>query len=332
MKEQLSPEKILNLSRTFMQSRILLSGAELDLFTLLGPQPLTAEEAADRTGYHLRPLTYLLDVLAALEFLDKKEGRYQTQPSLLPFLSSDSENSILPMLLHAAHIWESWSTLTEVVRETGGPDRAPGTAWKDETAQKAFIGAMHVVGSRHAGSVAASVGAGGARSLIDVGGGSGTYTIAFLRANPEMKAAIFDLPQVTEMARARLSEAGLLERTTLVSGDLYADDLPGGHDLAFVSAIIHMNSPEQNLALYRKVFAALESGGRIVIRDHVMKPDKTEPLAGAVFAINMLVGTPGGGTYTFEEIRAPLAEAGFVRIRQLQDSDQMLGLVEGFKP
>jgi hypothetical protein len=98
------------------------------------------------------------------------------------------------------------------------------------------------------------------------------------------------------------------------------------------STIIHQNSPEQNEALYRKCFDALEAGGRIVIRDHVLSPDRTRPPSGALFAINMLVATPGGGCYTFEEIRVGLEAAGLERVRQLREDEQMDGLVEAFRP
>jgi len=133
------------------------------------------------------------------------------------------------------------------------------------------------------------------------------------------------------MARQRLGDAGLLDRVTLVGGDFYRDEFPAGHDLAFLSAIIHQNSPLQNLDLYRKIFRSLATGGRIIIRDHVMEADRTRPKDGAIFAVNMLVGTTGGNTYTFEEIQSGLAQAGFTRIRLLQRGEHMDGLVEGFK-
>ena len=159
---------------------------------------------------------------------------------------------------------------------------------------------------------------GAARSLLDVGGGSGTYTMAFFGQSRKCSATLFDLPEVIEMARERLKNEGLLDRVTLVPGSFYLQEFPEGHDLALISAIIHSNSPEENLELYRKVFRALKPGGRILVRDHVMSPDRTWPRDGAVFAINMLVGTSGGGTYTYEEIEAGLREG---RIRENQASE-----------
>jgi len=147
-----------------------------------------------------------------------------------------------------------------------------------------------------------------------------------------MRATLFDKPEVIPIARERLAEAGFLDRVTLVGGDFYLDEFPSGHDLVFVSAIIHQNTPEQNLGLYQKGFRALLPGGRIVIRDHVMEPDRTQPRDGAIFAVNMLVGTPGGNTYTYEEIYAGLEQAGFTRIRLLQKGRKWMGWLRGSSP
>ena len=317
-------ESLLALARNFMESRVLLTGAELDLFTLLAPAPLGLDEAASKTGVDPRALEMLLDALAAQGLLVKGDGKWRTEPSVAPLLVEGAKDSVLPMILHAANLWTRWSELTRKV----APSRA-GAAGPEFLA--AFIGAMHVVAAPQADLIVASVWPGGARHLLDVGGADGTYTLAFLRACPGMTATLFDHPPVVEMARARLGAAGVLPRVTLVGGDFATDPLPPGHDLVFVSAIIHQNSPAENLALYGKIHKALVPGGRVVIRDHVMERDRTHPHAGALFAINMLVGTAGGGTYTFDEIAGGLTRAGFERVRLVQAGERMDALVEAFK-
>lgn len=193
-----------------------------------------------------------------------------------------------------------------------------------------FIGAMHVIAAKKAPEVVAAIKPGTVRRLLDVGGGSGSYTLAFLTAVPQMRATLFDLPPVIEMARKRVRDAGMEDRTSLVPGDFYKDTLPAGHDLAFLSAIIHQNSQQENETLYRRIHDALDQEGRIIVRDYVMSTDRTEPLEGAMFAVNMLAGTRGGGTYTYEEIADGLAAAGFHRIRLIR-TEGMFSLVEGFK-
>ena len=324
---------MLELARGFMESRILLTAAELNLFTLLTPAPLAAEEIALRIKGDLRGMTILLDALTAMDLLVKEGGKYYCPAPISTLLCQKSPDSVLPMVNHMAHVWQRWAGLTRIVLGSpipATPSTPPQAKQGDEI--RAFIGAMHTIAVKLAPAIVAAINPGQAKTLLDVGGASGTYTLAFLRAAPQMKATLFDKPEVIEMARQRLTEAGVLHRVVLVSGDFYRDEFPPGHDLAFVSAIIHQNSPEQNLGLYRKVFHSLNPGGRIIIRDHVMAPARTRPKDGAIFAVNMLVGTPGGTTYTYEEIHSGLAQAGFVRLRLLQKGEHMDGLVEGFKP
>ena len=310
-----------------MESRILLTGVELDLFNLLASKAMTAEQVSSELEANIRGTTMLLDALAALGYLAKDGGVYRTEPSLVGLLTSGSESSILPSLMHAANLWHGWSQLTDIVLE-GGHAEFPEDA--RESRRKAFIGAMSARAAQDAGQLVRTINPGKVKSLLDVGGASGGYTIAFLEAVPEMTATIFDLPPVIEIARERLSKTPWFKRVNLMAGDFTVDELPGGHDLVLLSAIIHMNSHDQNLDLYRKVYTALNQEGRVVIRDFVMDSDRTQPVPGAVFAINMLVNTPGGGTYTFEEICDGLERVGFKDVGYIENGDGF-SLVEGYK-
>lgn len=322
---------ILKIGRDFMESRILLTGVELNIFSHLAENPLTAEAVAEKIGADGRAIGMLMDALAAMGILVKREGAYRTAPRLASSLAEGTPDSILPMLRHMAHLWRRWSRLTDIVRGSHVPENAgEGVPWTPE-ALKAFIGAMHVVGEGTAARIARSVSTAGTKRLLDVGGGSGVYTIAFLKEAPQLQATLFDRPEVVAMARERLTAAGVLDRAALAAGDFYRDELPAGHDLALLSAIIHQNSPDENIELFRKVYRALVPGGRIIIRDHIMNSDRTRPRDGAIFAINMLVGTAGGGTYTFDEVAGWLQEAGFTDARLVRDGEHMDQLVEAVK-
>jgi 3-hydroxy-5-methyl-1-naphthoate 3-O-methyltransferase len=331
MNGNIGTEEILKSAQSFMECKILQSGAELNLFTILDEAPQTAGEVAARIHGDPRALALLLNALAAMGLLTKKGQTYACDEPFARHLSERSPRSLLPMIRHMASLWARWSNLTDIVRGGGGAkqnfefSRNPGEL-------ESFIAAMHVVAMPMAQQIVASVNAGGARALLDVGSGSGTYSIAFLRAIPEMKATLLDVPEVIEMARRRLQDENLLGRATLIEGSFHEQELPHGHDLGLLSAIIHSNSPEQNLDLYKKVYRALNPGGRVLIRDYIMNSDRTFPREGAVFAINMLVGTPGGRTYSFDEIKEALKEAGFSEIRILQEGEHQDAVVEGFKP
>lgn len=324
----MNADAILKLARDYWECRVLLSAAELDVFGALESGPLEAEQVAERIGADRRGVAILLDALVGIGLLGKRDGRYRCDADVARLLCGSGPGSVLPMVLHGAYQWEKWSNLTGIVRgeiEPGRQPRTPGSL-------RAFIEAMDVVSTPAAPVIARVVQPGAAKNMLDVGGGPGTYTAAFLHAAPQMRATLFDQPDVIEIARQRLAAAGLLERVTLVAGDFDEEELPGGHDLALVSAIIHQNSHAQNIDLYAKVLRALEPGGRIVVRDHIMEAERTRPRRGAVFAINMLVSTTGGNCYTFDEIRDGLTAAGFERVRLVQSDTQMDGVVEAFKP
>ena len=191
---------------------------------------------------------------------------------------------------------------------------------------------MHDISSREAPRLVRAIQPLPFKRLLDVGGGSGTWTIAFLRANHSATAAIIDLPQVIPLAEKRLTTAGLRPRVTLVEGNFHTDQLPAGFDLAWVSAIIHQNSRQQNRELFRKVHRALDVGGRMAIRDVLMQKSRTAPVSGALFAVNMLVGTEGGGTFTFEELRADLRAAGFIGVRVVKHDEGMNSVMIARKP
>jgi predicted O-methyltransferase YrrM len=154
--------------------------------------------------------------------------------------------------------------------------------------------------------------------MLDVGGGSGAYSIAFALANDRLAADILDLAAVAPIAERHIAEAGVADRVRVRAGDLRCDDLGRGYDLVFISAICHMLSPEENLDLLRRCCAALLPGGRIAIQDFILEPDKTAPRWAALFAINMLVGTPAGSSYSEPEYREWLAAAGFRDIRHVR--------------
>ncbi len=322
--------KVFKRARGFWEARILMSAAELDIFSLLQDTPKTSAQVARELPSDPRATEMLLNALVALDMLEKKDGAFRVKTGLEKSLSSSAAESILPLILHMSHLWDTWGALTEIVRK-GKEQKAEDTMERDEEGIKAFIGGMHTIGRGMAGDVVARLDLKDKKNLIDIGGGSGIYTIMMLRAAPEMKATIFDRPMVVDIARRKIAEEGLTERVTFTKGDFYKDDLPGGHDIALLSAIIHQNGPGQNVELYRKAFAALQPGGMIVIRDHVMSEDHTETADGALFAINMLVATPEGGTYSFKEIESDLEQAGFTNANLLRQAE-MDSLIIAEKP
>jgi SAM-dependent methyltransferase len=316
--------------RGFLKSRVILTGAELGLFSRLDRKSAAADDLARELECDERCLTRLLDCLVTFELLEKEHDAYQTTERG-GLLSADHPETELPMVLHLNGLWEAWSGLTETIKAGENPKGKP-ISERGEDSLKAFISAMHVIGRTLSKEIADSYNLSPFKRLLDIGGATGSYTIAFLEKEPEMTAILFDLPEVIPWAEERLGAEGLLNRVELVGGDFYKDELPVDCDLALLSAIIHQNSPEENVELYRKIHRALVPGGKVLIRDHVMDSTRTYPPQGTLFAINMLVNTKGGDTYTLDEIKDTLETAGFVEVQMVRTGEKMDCLVEARKP
>ncbi|WP_428937138.1 methyltransferase [Fontivita pretiosa] len=324
-------ERVNELSRAYQASSILAAAAELELFGKLASGPFTAGEASARLGADPRAITILLDALVAVQLLEKDGQQYRVPAGVARLLDGATPGNQLAMAQHQANCLRRWAQLARVVKTGRPPARQPSIRG-EQADYAAFIEAMDNVSGPVADKIVQQLQPLHFEQLLDVGGGSGTWTVALLRANPAARAIIFDLPQVMPQARQRIASAGLADRVMLVSGDFYTDPLPGGVDLAWVSAIVHQNSRQQNRRLFASVFSSLRPGGQILIRDILMDASRTSPVAGALFAVNMLVATDQGGTFTFEELRDDLTQAGFTDVLVRRRDPGMNSVVAARKP
>jgi trans-aconitate methyltransferase len=324
-------QQILDLMGSFRPACVIGAAAELDVWTALGGDSLTAAQMAERLGCDPRAVIILLDAVAALDLLEKRQDRYRVPPELRHWLVEGDPESVLPMLRHVANLVRGWSQLAWTVKS--GTPAPPRPSIRGATADReSFIAAMHAISGPMADDLVAQVGPPRFRHLLDVGGASGTWTLAFLRAVPGATATIFDLPDAIEQARQRLAGTEFERRVTLAAGDFYRDELPSGADFAWVSAICHQHSREHNRELFAKVFRALAPGGRIAIRDMVMEPDHVAPREGALFAVNMLVNTESGGTFSLAEYAEDLEAAGFAAPQLAVKHEAMNAVVVASKP
>jgi hypothetical protein len=324
-------EEILALGRSYQGAAVLMAATELDLFAALAPAPLAAEELARHLQGDPRAVTMLLDALTALRLLEKAGDLYALPTGLEALLRADGAQSVLAMCQHQANCLRRWAQLAKVVK-TGQPAERTASVRGEAGDLQSFIGAMDNISAPTASQILQAVQPLTFQHLLDIGGASGTWTIAFLRACPTAKATIFDLPEVIPMAQRRIAAAGLGDRVQYAAGDFMQDRLPTGADLAWVSAIVHQNSRVQNRLLFGKTYQALLPGGRIAIRDIVMEESHVQPVAGALFAINMLVATEGGSTYTLAELAADLHSAGFAQTSLARRDQAMNAVVAARKP
>jgi cyclopropane fatty-acyl-phospholipid synthase-like methyltransferase len=218
--------------------------------------------------------------------------------------------------MHTNHLWKTWSHLTDVVK-TGIVAHREEINERGEEWLVAFIHAMHDRGKKQAPAQISKIDLQRVESVLDVGGGSGCFSMEFINRKPGLKTAIFDLPNVIPISKKIVEKEGFAGKIQHHSGDYTSDKLPTGFDLVFLSAIIHSNSSETNQDLVKKCYNSLNTDGKIVIQDWIMNDAKTDPVQGAIFSINMLVGVEGGDCYSEKEVSTWMRNAGFTDISKV---------------
>jgi hypothetical protein len=311
-----SPLAFRELIYSFQASRIILSAYELDIFSHIPDKGNTSASIATAIDANPRATDRLMNALCAIGFLNKKDDLFFNTAFTAQYLNRQSPD-YLKGFHHTINMWDTWTTLTEVVR-SGKTQRQKIQSRKRDDWSESFIGAMHERASLQAKQLVDKLPLENIRHMLDIGGGSGVYAMEFVMNNPSNEATVFDLPEIIPITKTYVEKAGLTNRFSYKAGDYNRDSFGRGYDLAFLSAIVHINSAEENRLLIRKCFAALNPKGIIAIQDHLMSADRTQPYAGALFAINMLVGTDSGDTYTEEELHSWLHEAGFSDIIRIE--------------
>ncbi len=148
----------------------------------------------------------------------------------------------------------------------------------------------------------------GRGGLVDVGGGTGIYSIAFLQRNPELRAIVLDRPEVLRIAREFAADYGVSDRMEFLEGDMFTAEIPPA-DVILLSNILHDWDVADCRALVQRCAASLRPGGRLLIHDVLLNDALDGPLAVACYSAQLFTLTEGRA-YSALEYRAWLAEAG----------------------
>ena len=324
-------EALKDVASAFMKSQVLLVANQYDLFTKIDGRNMTSEEMAGLLGTDHRATRMILDVLVGMNYLEKRNGRYRNAEVSRRLLVAGSPYYQGDSLRHRYRLWFSWSALRDVLK-TGKPPEDISVEYpvSEEERTKNYILAMANMSRIKAEQLAGTIDLSGVKVLLDLGGGPGTYALAFARRYPELRAVVYDLPEVCPIAEEQIAQAELSDRVTTKPGDFLTDKLGNGYDAIFISSIIHIYSLIENQHILNKCFQALPQGSRIVVKDFFLNEDRSGPLPSLLFAINMLVRTKAGDVYTFRQVEEMLTEAGFTGLRRVEFAEQSW-VIQGHK-
>ena len=339
-----SPGQLLALSGSYWKACALHAGVVLDVFTPLCEAPATPQDLALRLGCEPRALAMLLRALAAMGLLTRSGAAYVASEQARLFLARTSPRYVGHIIRHHHNLVDSFARMDESVR-SGRANRSG--VGEGETAREDFLLGMFNLAMGIAPGLARQLdallvraglpGMAGRSTLLDLGGGPGTYAIQFCLAHPGLAATIFDLPTTKPFAEATVTRFGLpfepQGRVAFHPGDYTTDDLPGGFDLAWLSQILHGEAPASAARVVRRAADALAPGGVLVVHEFLLSDEAAGPEFAALFSLNMLLGTAGGQAYSEGEVRGMFEEAGLTGVCRLDFAGPNdSGLIAGVKP
>jgi hypothetical protein len=317
------PEPIMRVASGFMAAKHLFAANELGLFEALADSPAPLEALAARTGLTPRAARISADAMVALGILDRRGDRYENTPAAAHFLAGTTPADLRPLLRFWDTIsYPTWEGLSEALGS------GPSTQVFDlDVAQQEIVSAgIEAVLAGTARALAEVVDFSAHHSLLDVGGGTGSWSIAAARRHQSLRIAVFELPVTAEIARRRIAAVGLDDRISVHAGDAMADDLPPGHDVFLLANLIHYWSPADNIALLRRVRNAAPADGRLLLADFWTNATHTEPLHASLMAGEFAVHLRDGDVYSVDEVRDWLPDAGwrFVEHRPLAGPQSLI--------
>ncbi len=318
---QVTPERIMQFAWAFAAPLVIETALRSRLFDELDAGPKTVDELHAATGASTRGITAVANALLGMNLLHKDaEGRYSLTAESAAFLVPSKPSFMGGLIMHTSgHLIPNWLHLTEVVR-TGKPFRSVNQQDTGSAFFEQFVVDIFPLSYPAARALAAHLDLAAATepvSVLDLAAGSGVWGIGVAQSSPQVHVTAVDWPGVLPTTQKTVARFGLADQYSYLPGDLLEADFGSGHNIATLGHILHSEGEKRSRTLLSRTFDALAPGGTIAIGEILVNSDRTGPVNSLFFAINMLVNTDEGDTFSFEEINDWLRDAGFVNRRTL---------------
>jgi SAM-dependent methyltransferase len=320
--KNLTPERLQQFGFAYAPPLIISAAVNNKVFDTLQRGPKTIEQVTKETGGSARGLRAIMDALVGLELLKKdRQSRYSLTPESHAFLISEKPGtlagffgSILPVMI------SRWLRLTDVVR-----DGRPAVAVNQESEGTEFFSQlvetiipMSYPSAQKLGDHLKISKAKDPVRVLDVAAGSGIWGIALTQKSPQVRVTAVDWPGMIPTTKRITEKFDVRDRFDFIEGDLLEANFGSGYGLATLGHILHSEGEKRGRQLLKKTFRGLKSGGTIAIAEWLVNDNRTKPLASLMFSVQMLVNTERGGTFSFNEIKEWLEDAGFKKVRKLE--------------
>ncbi len=301
------------------RAAVVLGAAQLDLFSPLGGGPATAVQVAAQLGLPPRGAERVLNACAALGFVTKEGDSYRNSPLADAFLTKGKPGYVGNLIKQTNDRFLAWTKMAEAVKMDKPVLPLTGAELFNAPADVLdnYVHGLFDLGKGLAARIAGLVDLSACRSLLDVAGGSGVYSIVLCRQCPQLKSTVFDLPPILQRTRKIIEREGLTDRVSVREGNYFHDDFGSGIDAVLLSNMLQTEGRQTCRMVLKKAFAALNPGGQLLVHGIMPDADRTGPVQQTIFSVFMMLVFPEGEAYPGEEIIGWLHEAGFVEGKKL---------------
>jgi ubiquinone/menaquinone biosynthesis C-methylase UbiE len=326
VKLKANKDTLWKMTMAFQVSKALFAANELDIFTLLSKKPASAEHLAKRLKLHPRPIGRLLNAMVAFGLLNKQKERFSTTEIANTFLVKGRPEYFGDYLSIVNDAYGSWAHYERVIKENRslslfkkeyaqGADTAKVLDRSPAQLVRRVMLAQEAFSYRQAVCLPRVYNFSKHHLLLDVGGGTGIFSIMAVKANPRLKAMVFDVPAVCTIAGERIKFYKVAKKIKVIEGDFIADEIPSGADVALISTALDGYDEPECRKVLKKVFTSLKPQGVLMVNEMILNEERTGPLFPAIFSLELMIERNTGDSRTEEEICRWMKETGFVNIK-----------------
>ncbi len=303
----------------FERAAVVLGATHLDLFSSLASGPATATEVATQTSLPVRGVERVLNACAALGFVVKEQDRYHNSPLANAFLVRGQPAYVGNLIKQARERYDAWGKLPEGIKQDKPVLPLTGAELFNTSPEVLdnYVHGLFDLGKGLARRICDLVDLSGCRSLLDIAGGSGVYSILFCRQFPQLKATVFDLPPILQRTREIITRESMASQVSVREGNYFTDNFGSGFDVVLLSNMLQTEGRQTGPMVLKKAFTALNPGGQILVHGIMPNPDRVSPLQPVLFSLFMMMVFPEGEAYPGEEIIGWLHKTGFVEGQKL---------------
>jgi 3-hydroxy-5-methyl-1-naphthoate 3-O-methyltransferase len=310
------PQELLDLATGYQRSKTLFALVEFDLPTLLARRSLPLEEIARQIQLHPIAADRFLNACVALGLLERVGGEYRNTPLSEAFLVRGGPTYLGDQVLNfdrtSYTLWAGLVSSLRAWRPGATNDETPQKSHQDRASMRAQHNFSLLVGhalgrtydfSRH-------------REMLDLGAGTGAMSIAICGLHEQLRAVVFDLPSISEIAREFVGAGPLSDRIEICHGNFKEDELPAGFDVVLLANLLSIASEDTNRELLIRLYELLPDGGSCIISGWILDDDRTSPLLPVLFCLEDINWGAPDVERSASTYQKWLGEAGFVEIRR----------------